>query len=92
MYKFLISTSFGMEALVKRQLLDMGYQDLVVNDGMIELCANLSDIAKLNINLREADRVFIEIDSFEANDFDQLFDGVNQYIGRIFCLRIAILL
>ena len=65
-----------MEALVKRQLLDMGYQDLVVNDGMIELCANLSDIAKLNINLREADRVFIEIDSFEANDFDQLFDGV----------------
>lgn len=76
MTKFLITTSFGLEALVKRQLIDMGYEDFSVSDGMIELNAKLADVAKLNINLREADRVFIEVDSFNAMDFDQLFEGV----------------
>ena len=76
MVKLLITTSFGLEALVKRQLQDMGFEDFKVSDGMIELKANLSDIAKLNINLREADRVYLEVDSFKAYDFDQLFEGV----------------
>ncbi len=76
MVKLLITTSFGLEALVKRQLQDMGYDDFKVSDGMIELRANLSDIAKLNINLREADRVYLEIGSFESKDFDQLFEGI----------------
>lgn len=78
MTKFLITTSFGLEALVKRQLLDMGYEDFEVSDGMISLNANLSDISKLNINLRQADRVYLVVDEFMANDFDQLFEGVKK--------------
>ena len=78
MTKFLITTSFGLEALVKRQLLDMRYEDFEVSDGMISLNANLSDISKLNINLRQADRVYLVIDEFKANDFDQLFEGVKK--------------
>ncbi len=76
MIKYLITTSFGLEALVKRQLQDMGYEDFKVSDGMIELSANLSDIAKLNINLREADRVYLIINSFKAKGFDQLFERI----------------
>ena len=78
MTNFLITTSFGLEALVKRQLLDMGYEDFEVSDGMISLNANLSDISKLNINLRQADRVYLVVDEFMANDFDQLFEGVKK--------------
>ena len=76
MTKFLITTSFGLEALVKRQLIDMGYKDFKISDGMISLNGSLSDIAKLNINLREADRVYLLVDSFKASDFDQLFEKV----------------
>lgn len=76
MTKFLITTSFGLEALVKRQLLDMGYEDFEVSDGMISLNGELSDISKLNINLREADRVYLVVDSFKAGDFDELFERV----------------
>lgn len=76
MTKFLITTSFGLEALAKRQLLDMGYEDFEVSDGMISLNGQLSDISKLNINLREADRVYLVVDSFKAGDFDELFEKV----------------
>ncbi len=76
MTKILITTSFGLEALVKRQLQDMGYKDFKVSDGMIELNAELSDISKLNINLREADRVYLVLASFKAKEFEELFEGV----------------
>lgn len=76
MTKFLITTSFGLEALVKKQLLDMGYEDFEVSDGMISLNGQLSDISKLNINLREADRIYLVLDSFKAGDFDELFERV----------------
>lgn len=76
MTKFLITTSFGLEALVKRQLYDMAYKDFEVSDGMISLEGKLSDISKLNINLREADRVYLVVDSFKAHDFDELFEKV----------------
>lgn len=76
MTKFLITTSFGLEALVKRQLYDMAYKDFKVSDGMISLEGKLSDISKLNINLREADRVYLVVDSFKASNFDELFEKV----------------
>lgn len=76
MEKILITTSFGMEALVKRQLMDMGYENLTVSDGMIELLANLEDVAKLNINLRCADRIYLRIKEFKAVSFEELFENI----------------
>lgn len=78
MYKFLISTSFGLESLVKWQLKDMGYENFKLSDGQIILDANLDDLGKLNINLREADRVYLILKSFEAKEFDQLFEGIKE--------------
>lgn len=78
MYKFMITTSFGLEALVKRQLIDMGFDDISVSDGMIEVAGFLSDIPRLNINLRETDRVFLKIDDFVAKDFDALFENIKK--------------
>lgn len=78
MEKILITTSFGLESLVKFQLRDMGYKDFEVSDGLISLKGNLSDLAKLNINLKHADRVYLEIASFKAMDFEELFDNVKK--------------
>lgn len=79
MSKFIITTSFGMEALVKRQLIDLGYTDLTVSDGKIVLNASLSDLPILNINLREADRVYLELLNFKAFSFEELFDNIEAY-------------
>ncbi|MDO5046918.1 MAG: class I SAM-dependent RNA methyltransferase [Anaerococcus sp.] len=76
MEKILITCSFGLEAIIKRELFDLGFDKLRVNDGMITLDAKLSDIAKLNMNLRAADRVYLLVDSFKAFTFDQLFENI----------------
>ena len=76
MTKFMITTSFGLESLVKWQLKDMGYENFKLSDGQIILDANLDDVGKLNINLREADRVYLILKTFEAKDFDQLFERI----------------
>lgn len=77
MEKIIITTSFGLESLIKRQLIEEGYEDFEVLNGKIILKGNLDDIGFLNLNLREADRVFLEIASFEAKTFEQLFENIN---------------
>ena len=78
MEKILITTSFGLESLVKFQLMDLGYKDFKVSDGLICLDGDLSDLAKLNINLRHADRVYLELASFKAMDFEELFENIKK--------------
>lgn len=78
MEKIIITTSFGLESLIKRQLLEEGYKDFKVLNGKIILNGNLDHIGYLNLNLREADRVFLEISSFEAKSFEQLFENINK--------------
>ena len=76
MTKFMITTSFGLESLVKWQLKDMGYENFKLSDGQVILDTRLDDVGKLNINLREADRVYLILKTFEAKEFDQLFEGI----------------
>ncbi len=73
--KLSIATTFGLEAIVKRELINLGYEKLNVSDGAIELEASLRDIPKLNINLRSADRVQLVVGRFKALTFDELFEG-----------------
>lgn len=75
----LIATStFGLEAVVKRELQDLGFRELTVADGKIEFKASLADIPRLNLNLRAADRVLVKVGEFPAADFGQLFDRTKE--------------
>ena len=67
MEKIIITTSFGMESLIKRQLEEENYKNFEVLNGKIILNGNLDDIGYLNLNLREADRIFLEIESYCKN-------------------------
>ena len=78
MEKIIITTSFGLESLVKRQLEEENYTDFKVLNGKIILNGNLDDIAYLNLHLRQADRVYLEIKSFKAKSFEELFENVNK--------------
>ena len=78
MTKFTISasTTFGLEAVVGRELRELGYEELKTENGRVSFIGEERDIAICNLHLRAADRVFIDLASFEAVTFDELFDQV----------------
>ncbi|MBE5756763.1 MAG: class I SAM-dependent RNA methyltransferase [Clostridiales bacterium] len=75
-YKIKITSASGVEGVVKRELTHLGYPLAPSINGTLTLDGNDSDVAKLNMFLRTADRVYIEIASFKAENFDELFEGV----------------
>ena len=69
-----VTATFGLEASVKRELNQLGYNDLKVSDGSIEFVGEWEDIPRLNINLRCASRVLVIVGRFTATTFTELFD------------------
>ncbi len=67
--------SFGLEAIVKRELQGLGFDNLTVANGKVEFEATPEDIPKANLWLRCADRVLLKIGEFKALTFDELFEG-----------------
>jgi putative N6-adenine-specific DNA methylase len=73
----LIATStFGMEALVKKEIKELGYEIKEVENGRITFSGDLMAVARANIWLRTAERVLVKMADFKALDFDQLYEGV----------------
>ena len=67
-------TGFGLEAIVARELRSLGYAQQTVEDGRVRFVGDAEAIVRSNLWLRVADRVVIEIGTFEAHDFGELFD------------------
>ena len=75
----LIATAkFGLEMLVQQEMLALGYENVRVANGRIETTATLADIPKLNLWLRCADRVLLQMGAFKALTFDELFEQTTQ--------------
>lgn len=73
----LIATStFGLEAVVARELRNLGYEPQITQPGRVEFVGDAEAIVRANLWLRTADRVLVKIGRFEARDFESLFDGV----------------
>lgn len=71
----LIATcAFGLEAVVRRELAELGYVGKVITPGRILFNAPPEAICRTNLWLRCADRILIRVASFPAADFDALFD------------------
>ena len=68
------TTTFGLEAIAKRELQDLGYKDLVVENGKVKFSGAEKDIPKVNIWLRTADRVLLLMGEFKALTFEELFE------------------
>lgn len=74
MLDLIATTAFGLEALVKRELADLGYDGRVVRPGWVHFRAAREAICRTNLWLRTADRVLIRMAAFKARDFDALFE------------------
>jgi putative N6-adenine-specific DNA methylase len=71
----LIATStFGLESLVKEELINLGYKVDYVENGQVCFQSDFEGMARANLWLRCAERILIKIDEFYALDFDQLYE------------------
>ena len=78
---------FGLEKLVGDEVDALGYKRIETIDGRVTFEAPPEGVAVCNINFRFAERLYINMGSFYANTFEQLFQGVKnipweQYIGE----------
>ena len=78
---------FGLESVLKYEILKIGGEDLRVSDGKITFSGDESMVARANICLATAERVLIELAEFRAVTFEELFQGVKaieleRFIGK----------
>ena len=66
---------FGLEAVLKREILDLGYEISRVEDGKVTFLGDWDAVCCANIFLRSAERVLVKVGSFEAKTFDALFEA-----------------
>lgn len=71
-----VAVASGIEAVVKRELLRLGYEPSGANLGRIEFEGTFEDVLRANVFLRSANRVRIVLSKFKAETFDELFDGI----------------
>lgn len=69
------TTAFGLEAVVKRELEQLGYPPVRTENGYVEFEGDATAIARTNLWLRSADRVVVVVGRFRATTFDELFEG-----------------
>ncbi len=77
--KLIAACAFGLEALVKRELLALGYEAQVDQPGRVGFTGDWLVVCRANLWLRTADRVLIEVLKFPAADFAALFDTVKEF-------------
>lgn len=75
-YELVAPCHFGLEAVLKREIQDLGYDILQVEDGKITFAGDNDAICRANIFLRTAERVLLKVGKFHAETFDELFEGI----------------
>ena len=66
---------FGLEAPLKREITDLGYDITAVEDGRVTFYGDEEACVRANICLRTAARILIKIGSFHAETYEELFQG-----------------
>lgn len=73
--EFIVPCHFGLETVLKKEIADLGYEVVSVEDGRITFTGDESALCRANVFLRTAERVLIKIGSFHAETFEELFQG-----------------
>ncbi|SDH17269.1 THUMP domain-containing class I SAM-dependent RNA methyltransferase [Desulfosporosinus hippei] len=71
--ELIATAAFGLESIVARELKQLGYDDIVVENGKVIFKTDELGICRTNLWLRSADRVLLRVGSFEARTFEELF-------------------
>lgn len=74
-YEFIAPCHFGMEAVLKREILKLGLEIVKVEDGKVTFKGDETAFARANMFLRTTERILLKVGSFKATTFDELFEG-----------------
>ena len=74
MIELIAPCHFGLEAVLKREIIDLGYDISEVEDGRVTFLGDAEAICRANIFLRTAERILVKVGSFKAETFDELFE------------------
>lgn len=67
---------FGLEAVLKKEIYDLGYEISKVEDGKVTFIGDAEAVCRANMFLRTAERVLLKVGSFHAVTYDELFEGI----------------
>ena len=78
---------FGLEKQLGEEIEALGYKKVETIDGRVSFVSDIEGIAKCNICLRLAERIYIRLGQFKASSFTELFDGTKairweEWIGK----------
>lgn len=76
MYEFISPCHFGMEAVLKREIYDLGYDIIKTEDGRVTFEGDAEAVCRANVNLRTTERVLLKAGEFHSETFDELFEAV----------------
>ncbi|SFQ35633.1 putative N6-adenine-specific DNA methylase [Lachnospiraceae bacterium XBB1006] len=87
LYELVAPCHFGLEAVLKREIYDLGYEILSVEDGRVTFEGDAEAICRANVYLRTTERVLLQVAKFKATTFEELFQGIKgiaweQYIPK----------
>lgn len=77
-YELIAPCHFGMEAVLKREIIDLGYDIVKVDDGKVTFSGDEDAICRANVFLRTAERILIKCATFRATSFEELFDNTEK--------------
>lgn len=75
---------FGLEAVLKKEIYDLGYEITKVEDGKVTFLGDTQAICRANMFLRTAERVLLKVGSFSAVTYDELFEGIRALPWEIY--------
>lgn len=74
-FELIAPCHFGLEAVLKREILDLGYEISRVEDGKVSFWGDEQAVAYANMFLRTAERVLLKVGEFKATTYDELFEA-----------------
>ena len=74
-YELIAPCHFGLESVLKKEILDLGYEISQVEDGRVTFLGDVEAICRANIFLRTTERILLKVGSFRAVTFEELFQG-----------------
>ena len=83
-YELIAPCHFGLESVLKKEIYELGYEIISVEDGKVTFEGDAEAICRANINLRTAERVLLKVGQFNAVTFTDLFDQTIASVGRIY--------
>ena len=69
---------FGLESVLKREIYDLGYEIVKVEDGRVTFEGDMEAVCRANIFLRTAERILLKAGEFKAVTFDELFEKTRE--------------